>query len=293
MTTSGYDNRTLSRAGMGRTPARPLLQPPRLYEVSQQLSSQTVVGPDARRRSLFGLSTALWSSRGQHAVERGWWKALSGLRSVNQNVILCHGADPELVTRSLDIINGRSPGVIELAGPALSHAKVLCDAGMVCIGSSPFMVLEDMGDRAFDVDPDVTEAGPDDLPAIWDLLAMAFGYTPEMAKNAVPPDVFSTPGQSVWTLSVDGMLCSSVTTVNVGSTLAAWSMGTAPAMQRHGYGRRLLPTVLAMSASRGVSEALLLASPAGEPVYRDVGFRVVEHWQQWSHPRWMWAFTPS
>lgn len=273
-------------ARSGQAPGRP-------DETDQELASDLTLDLAASRRNLFGMTTALWASHGEHAVEPGWFKAMSGLRGVNQNVVLCHGADPELITRSLDCMDSRVPGLIELAGPALGHAKLLSDAGMICIGSSAFMVLERMRDLSFDIDPEVTEAGPADLPAVWDVLSATFGYTPEMAQTAVPPDVFDTPGQSVWVLTADGRICSSLTTVIIDETLVAWSMATIPALQRHGYGRRLLETVLARAASQGVNEALLLASPAGEPLYTKIGYRVVEYWQQWSRSRWMWAFSTS
>ena len=143
------------------------------------------------------------------------------------------------------------------------------------------------------IDSEVTEAGPADLCGVWDVLCEAFGYTPEMAQTAIPRDVFNTLNQRVWTLSVDGRICSSVTTVVVDSVLVVWSMATRPELQRRQYGRRLLDTVLALAASEGVRESLLLASPAGLPLYRTKGYRVIEHWQQWSRPRWMWAFAPT
>ncbi len=256
-------------------------------------AAESVVHLAARRRNLFGQSTALWSSRGEHAVEPGWWKAISGVRSVNQNVVLCHGTDPELVTRSLAILDNKVPGMIELAGPALCHSKLLRDAGLVCIGSSPFMVLEHMVDHVFDTDPDVIEAAPADLPEIWDVLCETFGYTPEMAETAIPRHLFNTPGQSAWRLSVDGRIGSSVAAVIIDSVLVVWSMATRPDLRHHEYGRRLLSTMLARASSQGVSESLLISSTAGQRLYEQLGYRVLEHWQQWSRPRWMWAFTPS
>jgi GNAT superfamily N-acetyltransferase len=247
----------------------------------------------AKKRSLFGMSTALWSSHGEHLVEPGWWKAMSGARSVNLNVVLCHGADSELVARNLGFVNGRIPTLIGLAGPALGHAKVLCDTGLVCIGTSAFMALEDIDDLAFEFDPQAIEAGPADLSEVRDVLCETFRYTPEMARTAIPEDVCTTPGQRVWLLWVDGRICSTVATVVVDSVLAVWSMATRPDLQRQGYGRRLLSTALAQAASEGVTESLLLATPAGEALFRALGYRVMEHWQQWSRPRWVWAFAPS
>jgi hypothetical protein len=49
----------------------------------------------AQRRTLLGASAALWSRHGDHEIGPGWWKAMSGARSVDLNLLVCHGADPD------------------------------------------------------------------------------------------------------------------------------------------------------------------------------------------------------
>jgi GNAT superfamily N-acetyltransferase len=246
--------------------------------------------PAAVRRSLLGQSAALWSGHGEHEVEPGWWKAMSGVRNVDFNVLVCHGPDPALVTRSLEAVGAtKNPAVITLAGPGLAGAQVLVDAGWVCIGTSPFMVLEGVGEARFEVDPEVTEAGAADLPAVWDVVGETFQSGPKLAQVAIPEDVPETPGQSVWTLSVDGAVRSCVATVIVDGALMVWSMATLPAWQHRGYGRRLLTTALARGAAQGVTESILQSSPAGEPMYRALGYEVTEYWQLWSRPRWVFG----
>jgi GNAT superfamily N-acetyltransferase len=244
----------------------------------------------AIRRSRLGSSAALWSAKGDHHVEPRWWKAMSGVRSVDFNVLLCHGSDPALVSRSLECVAAsKNPAVITLAGPGLANAQVLVDGGWVCIGTSPFMVLREIGDRSFTADPDVTEAGSEDLPGVWDAVREAFGLTPALARVAIPEDVFQTPGHRVWMLVADGSVRSCVATVQVDTALAVWSMATPPVWQGHGYGRRLLTTALAQAAGGGADESILQASPAGEPLYRSLGYEVTEYWQLWSRPRWVFG----
>jgi len=246
--------------------------------------------PSAIRRSRLGASTALWSAQGDHHVEPGWWKAMSGVRSVEFNMVLCHGSDPALVTRSLELVTeSKNPAVIALAGPGLANAQVLVDAGWVCVGTSPFMVLRGIGALGFATDPDVTEAGPNDLPGVWDALEETFGLSPALARVAIPENVFETPGQRVWILANGGALRSCVATVRVDATIAVWSMATPPALQGRGYGRRLLTNALALAASAGADESILQASSVGEPLYRTLGYEVAEHWQMWSRPRWLFG----
>ncbi len=127
--------------------------------------------------------------------------------NVGFNSLVCHGADPALVTRSLDVAAAtKCPLLITLAGPALGGAQLLTDGGWACIGASPFMVLGNVGDLARDVDPAVSEAGPADLPGVWEAISSTFGVGPKLARIAIPEDVFETPGQSVWVLSDDGVV---------------------------------------------------------------------------------------
>jgi N-acetylglutamate synthase-like GNAT family acetyltransferase len=246
--------------------------------------------PIAARRSLLGKSAAMWAGHGDHEVAPGWWKALSGAPSVDFNTLVCHGRDLGLVTKSLDIVTGtKAPAVITLAGPGLAGAQVLNDGGWVCIGASQFMVLEHLGSTPLDSDPQVTEAGPDDLRAVWDLVSEAYGVGPTLARVAIPEDVFETPGQSVWLLSVDGVVRSCVATVIIEQSMMVWSMATPPAWQNHGYGRRLLTTALGRSAALGVTESILQSSSAGERLYRNLGYEVAEYWQSWSRPRWVFG----
>ncbi len=151
------------------------------------------------------------------------------------------------------------------------------------------MVLRNVDERGYEADAEVTEAGPEDLPRLWEVVREAFGLTPALARVAIPEDVFGTPGQRVWMLTVDGAVLSAVSTVLVDSAMAVWSMATPPAWQGHGYGRRLLTTALAQAANEGATESILQASPAGEPLYRALGYDVTEHWQRWSRPRWVFG----
>ena len=239
---------------------------------------------------MLGKSAALWSSHGEHQVESGWWKAMSGVRSVDYNVLVCHGGDPSLVQKSLDTVAAANcPSMIMLAGPGLAGAQILIDAGWVCVGTSPIMSLQNAGDRDLDVDPGVSEARPADLPGVWETLCETFGLTPSLARVAIPEDVFERDGSSVWTLTVDGIVRACVATVIVERALMVWSMATHPAWQHRGYGRKLLTTALARGVSDGVSESILNTSPAGEPLYRSLGYEVTEYWQLWSRPRWVFG----
>jgi ribosomal protein S18 acetylase RimI-like enzyme len=64
--------------------------------------------------------------------------------------------------------------------------------------------------------------------------------------------------------------------------LGLWSMATAPAEQRNGHGRRLLLAVLGHYALEGATSVCVVATPAGERLYRSVGFETAEPLRVWS-----------
>jgi ribosomal protein S18 acetylase RimI-like enzyme len=81
-------------------------------------------------------------------------------------------------------------------------------------------------------------------------------------------------------------LVSCVTGVLQDGMVVIWSMATRADCQRRGHGRRMLEAMLSQQFGDGAIGALLQASHAGERLYRQLGFTVVEYMQLWSRPRW-------
>jgi ribosomal protein S18 acetylase RimI-like enzyme len=76
-------------------------------------------------------------------------------------------------------------------------------------------------------------------------------------------------------------------TYRAGDVVGVWSVGTSRSDRRHGYAQRLTCSVLSHLRAAGATHAVLLASIPGGPLYRNVGFEVVDDWQMWSRPRWV------
>ena len=244
-------------------------------------------------RRWIGESTALWAGGGRHEVEAGRWLTLSGARSTDYNVAACHDAGPsgpgDLFERSLaDVKEAGAPAVVMAAGVALGAVQVLADAGWVCIGQTPVMHLPgaavgpDPGDGA------VRRIGPAELDAVRAVVAVTFELPPELAALAIPDEAAGGAGpMALWGLEVDGRLVSVAASYRAGPAAVFWSVATPPSEHRRGHGRRLFDSVHARLAADGVEAFVLYASPPGEALYRRLGYEVVEHWQQWSRPRWV------
>lgn len=111
-----------------------------------------------------------------------------------------------------------------------------------------------------------------DLPVATDLLARAgLSGASTMLRRYLrwQPD-------GVWKLELDGALAGTVTLLHQGSVGFVGCMAVHPARQGAGVGRRLLEHAHREAQRAGITTFLLEATPAGEPLYRRLGY-VVEH----------------
>ena len=234
-------------------------------------------------------SAAVWS--GKHfETEPGGCVAMSGAARADNNVVYCFGGDSRgmLRRRVAEAPRRGTPMVMMISGEALAAVQILIDDGWVCVGSSPAMRLAGGNvETALPDDPTVRPLGIDDLAAAREVLHQTFGGDPDHAAAMLPDRVTAGTTGALWGLREDGELRTIMVTSDVGNSSSIWSMSTPPRHQRRGYGRRLLTSVLARKRASGIEEFLLFSTRAGAPLYGSAGFNVLEHWQQWSRPRWV------
>ncbi len=177
-----------------------------------------------------------------------------------------------------------------LAGPGLATAQRLVEQGWVTVGALPLMTLDSTSPwNAAPVDGTVVAAPLtiDDLEAARELLADCYYLDPPTAAIALPDRALEHADQSIWGCFAEGRLVSCVTTVVEDGLVVIWSMATSREHQGRGYGRHLLDAVFTRGFGDGAAGSLLHSSIAGEKLYRQLGFTVVEYLQLWSRPRWV------
>ena len=236
---------------------------------------------------VLGKAGRLWARPGLLDVEEDWWTAFSGQRNLNYNLACCHSSSREtLVERCLEpTLALKQPAIIMLSGPGLANAQQLVDSGWVTVGSLPLMVLHELASSG----PPSSGARPltlGELDAARELLGGCYGLDRATAAAAIPDAVVEGTDVSAWGLFDGGDLVSCITGVLQDGLVVLWSMATRADCQRQGHGRRLLEAMLSRQLADGSSGSLLHASEAGEGLYRQLGFTVVEYLQLWSRPRW-------
>jgi ribosomal-protein-alanine acetyltransferase len=120
-------------------------------------------------------------------------------------------------------------------------------------------------------------AGEADVPALVDLEAVLFGV--DAWDDASVRDELGGPGRRVVVAELDGVVVGYAVTMVLGDVADLLRIGTAPAAQRRGVGRRLLDEAAAHARSVG-ADRLLLEVAAGNRaalgLYLDAGFAVVD-----------------
>lgn len=238
-------------------------------------------------REQLAYSAELWGRGERFERGPGYCVALSGSGCVDLNAVFCFGEDPEHLRRAAaEAPRDATPRVLMVAGPALGWPQLLVEEGWVCIGSIPAMRLAAGDVRRDPAEASVRRLGRRDLPAARALARAAYGGGDWPAHVALPDDVVGSGRFALWGLEDGGRLVCAVATASAEGAAVGWNLATPPCLQRRGYARRLVLEVCARLADAGEKEILLLASRAGERMYRNVGFEELEHWQQWSRPRW-------
>jgi GNAT superfamily N-acetyltransferase len=238
-------------------------------------------------------SAVVWSGS-RFESEPGGVVAFSGSARADGNVMYCFGGEARdmLSRRIAESPRKGRPRLMMIAGEALGWTQVLIDDGWVCVGATPAMRLPigkvDAGQAD---DPYVRRLTNSDMDDARSLFVQAYGADTIEGELMLPDAITSRNSTAVWGLEADGELKSVVVTSDVDDGTVIWSMSTPPQHQRRGYGRRLILAVMDRKRESGTQNVLLFSSPAGRSLYQQVGFEEIEHWQEWSRPRWVFGLT--
>ena len=239
-----------------------------------------------------GSSARIWAKSSHHEVHPDWWIALSGQSDAGMNMACCQSSVPAVLKEQClqQILENAKPGIILLAGPGLSTAQTLADAGWVTVSAMPLMLLTVPPARRPDK-TGVDQLTLDELPVARKLLADTLALDEASAEALLPDSVIGSNDQWAWGLKEAGQLISTVTIVRQSDLAVVWSMVTRSESQGHGHGRRLLEVVLHDQYDNGALGSLLHSSRAGASLYHHLGYSVVEYLQVWSRPRWVLGST--
>jgi hypothetical protein len=154
-------------------------------------------------------------------------------------------------------------------------------AGLTDGGTAPLMALDLECQLADGPCAGVERAvDPATVEEVAELVRSAFGIA---GSTGLRHDLPEVPGADAWLLRepASGRAVTALVATADPDLVAIWSMATLPARQREGHGACLLRAVLGHYALCGATTACLISSPAGESLYRSIGFEPLERLQVW------------
>jgi ribosomal protein S18 acetylase RimI-like enzyme len=133
----------------------------------------------------------------------------------------------------------------------------------------------------------IRPAAPGDLPAL--LRATELPYASPWQAHTTLRLARDAPGDVALLVAVvDGEIAGravlSCRDTAAGRTAGVYDLGVTPGQQRRGIGRQLMDALLAAAIERGADLVTLNATPAGERLYRALGFVEVGEGQTWLVP---------
>jgi len=228
------------------------------------------------------------SLRGESILLRGGSAGLAGEQFLPTNWVVVHG--PEGVDAAVRAFAGRlrahelpgliavSPAVAELAEPAARELRLAPDEPV------PLMACpaEAFRPRTHSVDVSVVRAVDDrDVEAVADVLADAFGAPYDACRGYLGTSRRDTPGVDFFLARVEGRGAAALTTARVDDVVGVFAMGTRPDERRQGAAAAALTGAMRYHLDRGAAMFVLQTSAMGRPLYKSLGYEVVEEAATW------------
>jgi GNAT superfamily N-acetyltransferase len=134
---------------------------------------------------------------------------------------------------------------------------------------------------AVEVETAGTEA---DFDAVLDTLAEGFEAPRELLAPLVSREVRSIPGTRMYLVRDGGEVASTALALPTGNAVGVFNVATPPRFRRRGYGSAVTAKAVRDGLADGADFAWLQSSPAGEPVYRRLGFREIVTYIAFTRP---------
>ncbi len=178
------------------------------------------------------------------------------------------------------------PGELIVLSPAAAEVGSLpAELGLSPGGAVPLMCA-----RAADARRAASEypawrvqdqAGVEDAAGV---LADAFDARPEWCRDWFGPDFPHLPGADFFAAGHDGHAVAVAGTGRIGDIVGVYAVGTRKAQRRRGAAAAALTAAIDHHVARDAHLFCLVSAPAAEPLYRGLGFTVVDHASLWHVP---------
>jgi len=242
-----------------------------------------------------GESTVALMSRAPGLVahaEPGCWMATSDIDSWTANWIAIYRPD-DASLRALQAwldqaaASGRTTSVVVAEAAREAATPLFAGRPMRLDGNPPIMVWDDRpiapNTRAYGGEVRQGVSGEDGASAS-ELVAASFEVDPA-GNRLLMAGMLDQPAMRLFTATSD-TLDSVYIDYTSGPVTYVHILATAPDRQRRGSGRAVMTHAMELAIASGTDRFFLMASSAGQPLYRALGFETIELPEFWEmHPR--------
>lgn len=209
----------------------------------------------------------------------------TGLDFIFLNQAMVFDRDPEVLEKILvEVASWNIKCTVALAGPGLLQAETLRQRGFVSGGGSPLMAYAVDGSlKDFQLRQGLRAERTsltNNFETNIDLLVKTFGMTEETVRELMSSTIEDSDTFRYILFDGDIAVSTSVFIGN-GDLVGCFDVATPAEHQRKGYGEELMKYMIQEQGALGRNMIVLQATPAGEVLYRRMGFQVIEYFQTW------------
>jgi len=224
----------------------------------------------------------------------GWARRVPGALGVatmvpvaTLNWVLAEEVDPDydFVASLLDHLRGMGvPHSLQLRERTPAAFDDLAHRRQMKRGQDiPMMVLADTEELTAPAASGlaIRELAPEEVAEHAAVAAIGFETPEEYFRDLVTPEFARLPGMHIYLGEVGGEPVTTGVGIRRDDSVGVLNIATLPAHRGRGYGAAITARVVRDAFADGARWTWLQASPAGFPVYLEMGFHTVETWRCW------------
>jgi ribosomal protein S18 acetylase RimI-like enzyme len=212
----------------------------------------------------------------------------SGLPLAGLNKVWLEQASPraEAVTALLDELAATGqPYSLKLRADSGAYLTELAiKRGMTLDHDEPAMAIHEVPAVRHPAGLSIRQLAPDELLKHVRVATAAFGVPQEKYLPMFPMELMSLGSTRCYAGELNGRPVSTGVGFSARGHTAVFSIATLPEFQGRRFGSAITARVVADGLANGSSYCWLTSSEAGYPVYRNLGFQVIETLRTWVSP---------
>jgi N-acetylglutamate synthase len=210
---------------------------------------------------------------------------ITGIPMQTLNPVWLERPDPEAadVAGLLDEVRLRNvPFVLALRpGSGRALAELAVSRGLAVAGEVPLLAVDAAADIRYPDELSIRLLAPAEARVHARLATIGFGLPDGIAQLSVNEETLKSSAVRCYAGEIAGQPVATGLTITTGAFTGIVNVTTDPRYRGRGFGTAITARAVADGLAAGAAWCWLQSSPAGYPVYKSYGFRLIESWPVW------------